>query len=290
LQTTLRPGLDRVLAPNPSPMTESGTNSYVLGERTLCIIDPGPDMEPHRAALMAAIDGRKVSHIIVTHSHLDHSALAPRLSDTVGAPVLAYGPAGSGRSAVMKRLAASGLRSGGEGIDTAFQPDATLSCGEVIAGDGWQLRVIHTPGHLGNHICLRWEDALFTGDHAMGWASTLVSPPDGDLTDFMASCERLLAEGSTSLYPGHGAVVTDGPARLRALVAHRLQRESQILAHLDKGPQTPQRLTEQIYTDIPSALLPAAQRNILAHLIDLQERNLVTANPAPSESARFQRT
>ncbi|WP_295317652.1 MBL fold metallo-hydrolase, partial [Roseobacter sp.] len=188
------PGLRRILAPNPSPMTFRGTNTYLLGTRDLAVIDPGPVSEPHlRAILDAVLPGQRISHIIVTHAHLDHSPLAAGLSAATGAPVLGFGPAHAGRSTVMTRLALTGMAEGGEGIDTAFSPDETLADGDIIEGDGWSLEVLHTPGHIGNHICLGWGNRCFTADHVMGWASSLVSPPDGDLTDFMASCARLMA-------------------------------------------------------------------------------------------------
>lgn len=284
----IRPGLIRVLAPNPSPMTERGTNSYVLGGAGVCVIDPGPDMPAHLQALLTVIGGRPVSHIIVTHSHLDHSALAPRLSGITGAPVLAFGAAGTGRSSVMTALAEAGLQGGGEGIDSTFHPDIPLPDGAVIAGADWQLGVIHTPGHLGNHICLGWHDAVFSGDHAMGWASSLVSPPDGDLTDYMASCDRLLGLGPACLFPGHGPMVKDAKARLTAIIVHRRAREGQIMQTLTRGRANVATITAAIYTDTPPALRPAARRNVLAHLVDLHQRKLVDANPGLINDAVFQ--
>ena len=284
---SLEPGLTLVLAPNPSPMTEAGTNSYLLGHDSLAVIDPGPDDPRHRAALLAAIGGRRVSHVIVTHSHLDHSPLARPLARTLGAPVLAFGGAQAGRSAVMERLAAEGLAGGGEGIDHAFVPDEILPDGARITGDGWEIEALHTPGHIGNHLCLRWGDAVFTGDHVMGWASSLVSPPDGDLTDFMTSCARLARWPARVYYPGHGAPVTDPAARLAWLVAHRQGREAQIRAALGPAPVTVPALTRRLYADVPSALLPAAERNVFAHLVDLCSRGLARAHPRLSFDAVF---
>ena len=268
-------------------MTYLGTNTYILGQETLCIIDPGPDDPAHLAALLACIGGRKVSHILLTHSHLDHSALCRPLARLTDAPVLGFGNSLSGRSAMMTTLA--GLEAGrsGEGVDAGFIPDLTVSDGALITGSGWQLQVLHTPGHLGNHICLRWGDAVFSGDHVMGWASSMISPPDGDLTDFMRSCHRLRASTPAILYPGHGDPVTDTIGRIDWLLAHRTAREAQILAGLARGPMTIATLTAAIYVDTPPLLHAAAARNVYAHLIDLTGRNLLQADPALCASARF---
>lgn len=267
---TLEPGLRRVLAPNPSPMTYRGTNTYLLGTHDLAVIDPGPDNAAHLAALLAACGpGQRISHIIVTHSHLDHAPLARGLAHATGAPVLAFGNACAGRSAVMTQLVAAGLAERGEGIDHDFDPDVKVQHGHVITGEDWNLDVIHTPGHLGNHIALGWKDACFTGDHVMGWASSLVSPPDGDLTDFMSSCARLAQQDWRVFYPGHGAPIHAPKARLDWLIAHRRTREAAILAVLVNGPATANEIANQVYAETPQALIPAATRNVLAHLIDL---------------------
>ncbi|WP_435661082.1 MBL fold metallo-hydrolase [Leisingera caerulea] len=288
--TELEPGLRRILAPNPSPMTYRGTNTYLIGTGSLAVIDPGPESAPHLEAILAAVQpGQQITHIIVTHSHLDHSPLARGLSQATGAPVLGYGGAGAGRSDVMARLAASGLAGGGEGIDTQFAPDITVRDGEVISADGWELEVIHTPGHLGNHIALAWGDACFTADHVMGWASSLVSPPDGDLTDFMASCRRLRQRRWRVFHPGHGAPVTDPAGRLDWLIAHRESREAAILQALAQAPATARVLAEQIYTETPPSLLNAAERNVFAHLVDLSGRGLAAPQGTLSAAAVFER-
>ncbi len=286
----LAPGLRRILAPNPSPMTHRGTNTYLLGTGDLAVIDPGPDIPAHQEAILAALQpGQRISHIIVTHSHVDHSPLARPLSAVTGAPVLAYGDAQAGRSAVMTGLALAGLAGGGEGIDHLFRPDRTLRDGDIIDGGDWALEVIHTPGHLGNHIALGWGDACFTADHVMGWASSLVSPPDGDLTDFMASCHRLRAGSWQVFHPGHGAPVSDPLGRLDWLISHRLAREASILSALSDGPATAHSLAERIYTDTPAALLPAAERNVLSHLIDLQGKSRVAPEGPLAAHATFRR-
>ena len=283
-------GIERVLAPNPSPMTYWGTNSYLLGETSVAVIDPGPASKAHLDNLVASIGGRKVSHILVTHSHIDHSPAARPLAEITGAPVLAFGNSAAGRSPTMDRLSTQGLAGGGEGVDPDFAPDILLADGDLVEGDEWRLEVFHTPGHFGNHLCLKHGDDLFSGDHVMGWASSLVSPPDGDLTDFMASTRRLTEIGAARALPGHGHPVDNLDARLRWLIDHRLSREAQILAALASGPATCRALTVAIYTDVAPALLPAAARNVFAHLVDLTGRGFVLATPQLSVNATFSMT
>ncbi len=285
----LAPMIRRIVAPNPSPLTGPGTNTYLVGRGAgLALIDPGPALPAHQSAILAALrPGEAIRHILVTHAHRDHSALAPAMAQATGARVLAYGDALSGRSDVMQRLVASGLTGGGEGADTGFQPDILLQDGERVTGDGWVLTALHTPGHMGGHLCLALGDVLFSGDHVMGWSSTLVSPPDGDMGAYMASLARLAQQAWSQFLPGHGAAITDPAARMAALKDHRLAREAAILAALALAPLTPAALTARIYTDTPAPLLPAAQRNVLAHLVDLAARNLITAAPALTADAIF---
>ena len=285
---TLEPGLRMVLAPNPSPMTGAGTNSYIVGQGSVAVIDPGPARRDHLDAIIAALEpGERVSHILVTHSHLDHSPLARPLAEATGAPVLAFGPATAGRSALMNRLARDGLTAGGEGIDSDFRPDECIKDGDLITGNGWRISVLHTPGHFGNHLCFLWRDTAFSGDHVMGWASSLVSPPDGDMGAYMASLDRLAASGAVRLYPGHGAPVPEAAGRIAELVAHRKSRESAVLAALAERPSDAQSLAARIYTDTPPALMPAAARNVLAHLLDLMDRKQVEPLDKPGAGARF---
>ncbi|MCZ0812227.1 MBL fold metallo-hydrolase [Roseovarius sp. EGI FJ00037] len=281
-------GIRRILAPNPSPMTFRGTNTYLLGESGLAVIDPGPADEAHLSAILGAVKpSQRITHILVTHAHLDHSPLAARLAEETGARVHAYGGAQDGRSAVMKRLAASGLGDGGEGIDHGFRPDIRLADGESVEGAGWRITALWTPGHLGNHLCFQSRDAIFSGDLVMGWASSLVSPPDGDLTDFMASCQRLKSVGAQIFHSGHGAPIEDPLARLDWLIAHRRSREAAILKELRSGPATAQALADRIYSDTPTSLMPAATRNVLAHLIDLMGQTLAAPIDPLSSRARF---
>ena len=287
---TLENGVRRIVAPNPSPMTYRGTNTYIVGTRDLAVIDPGPESDTHLQAILDAVGAdQKITHIIVTHTHLDHSPLARSLAAATGATILAFGDATAGRSDAMKALAASGMVGGGEGIDVDFQPDQMVEDGDFINGSDWQLEVIHTPGHIGNHICLSWNDLCFTADHVMGWASSLVSPPDGDVTDFMESCAKLEDYDWRVFYPGHGAAINDPSERLDWLIDHRLNREAAILDLLEDAPATARELAKAIYTDTPPALLGAATRNVLAHLIDLVGQTEVSAIGAVSEDAQFLR-
>ena len=270
------PNVRRILAPNPSPMTFRGTNTYLVGSKDVAVIDPGPDDAAHLSAILDAIGpGQTVTHIVVTHAHLDHSPLAKDLSKETGAPIYAFGGPEAGRSDVMCALAASGLAGGGEGIDLAFDPDRIVAEGDMLEGSDWRLEVIHTPGHFGNHISLAMGDVCFVGDHVMGWASSLVSPPDGDLTDFMASCRKLLSREWRVFHAGHGAPITDPVARLNWLVTHRLGREAEILKALREGGATARQLAERIYVETPAALVPAATRNVFAHLVDLHGKKVV---------------
>ncbi|MFT3973730.1 MAG: MBL fold metallo-hydrolase [Amaricoccus sp.] len=273
----LAPGLRVVTAPNGGPMTFTGTRSYVLGTGEVAVIDPGPDDPRHLAALAAAVAGERVAAVLVTHAHRDHSAGAAAFAARVGAPVLAHGDPAGARSPAMAALAATPGIGGGEGIDPGFRPDERIGEGRVIAGPGWTLTALATPGHTADHLSFAWAegDALFSGDHLMGWATTLISPPDGDLGAFRASVARVIARGDAVLYPGHGAPVGDPAGLARRVLAHRDRREAQIRAALTAGPSTVPALVAALYADVDPRLHPAAARNVLAHLIDLTERGVV---------------
>lgn len=261
----LADGLQVVTAPNASPMTFTGTRSYILGDSEVAVIDPGPNDPAHFAALQKAIGGRRVSHVLVTHSHVDHSPLA----QAFGAPVLAFGPSGAGMSDVMQGLV--GLE-GGEGIDTDFAPDMLVGDGDVIKGAGWEVVAVYTPGHMSNHLCFAFEGGLLSGDHVMAWSTTLVSPPDGDLTQFMASLRKLQGRDDARYFPGHGPVLENPQAMLAYQIAHRLEREAQILEAL---PGKIPAITAAVYKGLDSQLLPMAARNVFSHLIDLYQRGIV---------------
>ncbi|WP_224814519.1 MBL fold metallo-hydrolase [Hasllibacter sp. MH4015] len=285
----LEDGVRRITAPNPSPMTFTGTQTYLIGEGEVVVIDPGPAMEAHLRAILGALEpGERVAQILVTHSHLDHSPLARPLAEATGAPVLAAGPSDWGRSAVMRALADAGGLGGGEGVDESFAPDTQIKEGDNVEGAWGRIDVLATPGHMANHLSFAWNGTLFSGDLVMGWSTSLVSPPDGDMTAFLASTTRLAARDDRVYYPGHGEPIPDPQDRANALIAHRKKREAQIMAALeDLGPSTASELARAIYTDVAPALLRAAERNVLAHLIDLTEKSATLPESEIAANARF---
>lgn len=286
----LAPDLVAVTAPNAGPMTFTGTRTYILGRADVAVIDPGPADPAHLDAVEAALPrGGGVGAILVTHGHLDHSAGARALQDRTGAPIHGHGE--RVRSPVMERLAAAGALGGGEGVDAGFAPDVRLADGAVVTGAGWRLEAVHTPGHLGDHLCFAWAGtgALFSGDTVMGWATTLISPPDGDLGAFLASLRRLRVRRDRTYHPGHGGPVRDPRGMIDWQLAHRAEREGQIRAALEGGAASAAELVEMVYPDLAAALRPAAARNVLAHLIDLAERGLVRSRGPLAAAAVFER-
>jgi glyoxylase-like metal-dependent hydrolase (beta-lactamase superfamily II) len=273
------PGVVRLTARNPSPFTFHGTNSYLVGHDSLAVIDPGPDDEDHFQALLKAIDKRPVSHILVSHTHRDHSPLAARLQEATNATVLAQGPhrpARPLRAGETGRLDASG--------DMEFQPDRAVSDGEPIHGDGWTLRAILTPGHAANHavFALEGTGVLFSADHVMGWSTTIVAPPDGAMADYMCSLEKLIERDDRLLLPGHGGPVRAPRTFMRGLRTHRRMRERAILERIRKGDRTIAAMVAAIYRDTDPRLHGAAGLSVLAHLEDLVQRGLVSTDGAPA--------
>jgi glyoxylase-like metal-dependent hydrolase (beta-lactamase superfamily II) len=276
------PLIRRVIAANPGPFTYTGTGTYLVGrpERGagVAVIDPGPLDEGHLAALLAAVEGQIVSHVLVTHTHRDHSPLARRFARAVGAPVLAARPPA-------RVVHVSGALD--EEDDETFAPDAVLNGGEILEGDGWTIEAMATPGHASNHMAfaLREENALFSGDHVMGWSTTVVAPPDGDMTAYMASLDAVIARGFSTLWPTHGAPVTEPAPFLEAYRAHRLEREAQIVAQLTAGPRRIKDMVPTLYAAIEPRLWPAAGLSVWAHLIGLERAGRVRAEPGPEMDA-----
>jgi len=264
---TLSPLVRRVLAYNPSPFTYTGTGTYIIGTGTVAVIDPGPDDTGHIAALIDAVAGETVSHIVITHTHKDHSPAAPALQAATGAQIV-----GCARLV----LDDAGPRADA-GFDATYAPDAVLRDGEAVGGADWTLTALHTPGHTSNHLCfaLAQERALFTGDHVMGWSTTVVAPPDGDMASYMSSLALLLDRDDAVYYPTHGAPVTDPQRFVRGLMTHRRQRETQILNALAAGPSTIAAMVAVMYAHVDQRLHPAAGLSVLAHLIDLRNRGRV---------------
>lgn len=288
----IAPGVRRLTVENPSPMTFTGTQTYLVGEGEVAVIDPGPARPGQTDLILAALDrGERVGAILVTHTHVDHSPGAAPLHEATGAPVWAFGGHGEGMSAMMTDLAASGADlGGGEGADRAFVHHETLKDGEAMEAGGVRLTAIHTPGHLSNHLSFASEDgAVFTGDMIMGWATTMVSPPDGDMAAFMASLDRLGArEGDRVFYPGHGGPVEDPAGMIAHQRAHRLAREAQIVEALAGfGEATPMELTRAIYTDVDPRLHGAAARNVFATLLGLVAEGRAEADGVIRPEARF---
>ena len=284
----LQDGLMRLVAPNPSPMTSTGTNTYILGRKELLIIDPGPNSEAHLRNIMEVIpNNTKVTHILITHSHLDHSGLAPKLSKILNAPTLAFGTALDGLSNDMKRICKMGLTSETFGIHTEFVPDHFLEDKEKISSLEWEVVAHHTPGHLSNHICYQYLDKLFTGDHIMEWSTSVISPPEGDVSQFINSCEKIYNLHCKKFYPGHGIPVENPSERIVELIEHRKKREAEILNFLKNRDATISQITKKIYLNIDQNLLSVASRNVKAHLVDLIIKKQVTVDDISSDTAMY---
>jgi glyoxylase-like metal-dependent hydrolase (beta-lactamase superfamily II) len=258
----LTPRLRCVTCDNPSLFTFKGTNTYILGRGRVAIIDPGPESPAQTAAILAATKGETIEKIIITHTHGDHSPGTAALKAATGAETYAYAPHGEG---AMQDWPFKSSEHG----DVDFRPDHRVPDGGLIRGEGWTLEALYTPGHISNHLCfaLKEDNALLSGDHVMGWSTSIVSPPDGDMAAYMASLDKLLPRKETVYYSGHGAPITDPLTLVNGFIAHRLEREDQILDCVEKGPMTIPAMVELMYTAVPRALHGAAARSVLSHII-----------------------
>lgn len=266
---TLSPLLRRMICPNPGPFTFTGTCTYIAGRGTVTVIDPGPVNDEHLTALLRALDGESVEAIAVTHTHIDHSPLAPALQDKTGAKIIGCAAHVEIRNDASGRLDAS--------HDLDYAPDLLMGDGDVFEGAGYTLQAIATPGHASNHLCfaLPQDNALLCGDHVMAWSTTIVAPPDGQMSDYMTSLEKLGARGESVFWPGHGAPVLDPQCYCRALAHHRRQREHSIIAAIATQPDRIPGLVDRIYKGLDERLKPAAALSVLAHLEDLVARGII---------------
>jgi glyoxylase-like metal-dependent hydrolase (beta-lactamase superfamily II) len=304
------PLIRRVVADNPSKFTYLGTGTYVVGQGEVAVIDAGPLLEPHVEALAAALEpGERVTHLLVTHTHIDHSPATAPMKDRTGAPSYGFGPHGAvpaddpsdrivfgdpeadGDPSRTERPASGELR---EGADTAFRPDVTLRHGDAVSGPGWTIEAVHTPGHTSNHLCyaLREEGALFSGDHVMGWSTTVIVPPDGNLGAYLSSLRLLLDRDDDVYWPTHGPPITDPKPFVQAYLDHREERTEQILGVLRGGPTAIPDIVRQVYADVPKPLWVPAAMSTHAHLLQLVEDGAVRADGdgTPRRTARYELT
>jgi glyoxylase-like metal-dependent hydrolase (beta-lactamase superfamily II) len=278
---TVTPLIRRVVARNASPYTFKGTGTYIVGHGTVAVIDPGPALPDHVDALLAALRGETVSHIVVTHTHHDHSPAAAVLKRATGAPTIGFGPHGIG----------SALDVGGseESADRDFVPDMAIGDGDVIAGPGWHLAAVHTPGHTSNHLCfaLPEEKTLFSGDHVMGWSTSVISPPDGNMTDYLRSLDKLLPRDDAVYWPTHGPAIPEPQRHVQSFIAHRRERRDAILHQLAAGETTIPEIVAAVYPGLDPRLRGAASRSVLAHVFELLGEQRVVSDGPPSLTARY---
>ena len=274
-------GIRRVIARNPSPFTLYGTGTYIIGRGRVAVVDPGPADEAHIDAILQATTGETITHMLVTHTHMDHSPGCRLLAAYTDASTYGYGGHGAGKIAEGVVVE--------EGGDMDFQPDVIVRDGDVVEGDGWSVACVHTPGHTSNHICYAFgeEAVLFSGDHVMGWSTSVVSPPDGDMANYMDSLELLLDRDDAVYWPTHGPSITDPKTHVRAFIAHRREREAQILGQLAAGAQRIADMVPVMYENVPSYLHPAAARSVLAAMALLVERGEVACEGELDVDARY---
>jgi glyoxylase-like metal-dependent hydrolase (beta-lactamase superfamily II) len=278
---SVAPGIRRIVANNPGPFTFRGTGTYVVGEGEVAVIDPGPDLAEHVDALLAGLTGERITHILVTHTHRDHSPAAAAVKAATGAPTYGFGPHAGGRRGE------AGVEEGG---DWDFTPDIVVRDDDEITGPGWRFEAVHTPGHTSNHLCFALSDSgiLFSGDHVMGWSTSVIAPPDGDMAAYMTSLDKLLQRRDSVYWPTHGPAITEPHDHVRAFVAHRHEREAGVVACLDAGVTRIDAMVERLYVGLNPNLRRAAARSVLAHLIDLIGRGVAICDRPPTVDATYQ--
>jgi glyoxylase-like metal-dependent hydrolase (beta-lactamase superfamily II) len=308
----LSPLIRRVVARNPNPFTFTGTGVYLVGRGEVAVIDPGPTLDDHLDAVLGALEpGERIGHLLVTHTHTDHTAAVPRMVERTGAPTYGFGPHGpvpaedpldkvsfdehftdEERAAFEKAWRETPDELKREGPDQDFAPDVEVSDGDVIAGPGWTMEAVHTPGHTSNHVCfgLREEQVLFTGDHVMGWSTSVISPPDGDLFDYLNSLRKLLDRRDRRYWPTHGPAIDNPQDYVQSFLDHRLHRERQIIVALEAGPTTIKAVVPSMYADVDKRLWRAAANSVYAHLLALHREGRVTVEAEPSLTATWSLT
>lgn len=277
----ISPAIRRVLCPNSGPYTYTGTGTFIVGTGNVAVIDPGPKNDVHLQAILDATKNETISHILVTHTHADHSPLAMPLAEISGANTYAFS-AHSGENE-------DGLAAMEEGVDKNFTPTHTLKDGEKIKGDGWTLKAVHTPGHTSNHMCfaLEEENTLFSGDHIMAWSTSIIIPPDGDMADYMNSLERVLADNYSVLRPTHGPAIIEPRPFIEALIAHRIDRADAIISAVASGTSGVKEIVEQVYQGLPQNLHNAAAMSALSHLILMVNDGRIKCDGKPSLASKF---
>jgi glyoxylase-like metal-dependent hydrolase (beta-lactamase superfamily II) len=276
------PGIRRIVARNPGPFTFRGTGTYVVGDGEVAVIDPGPDLDEHVASLLAGLAGEQITHILITHTHRDHSPAAAAVKAASGATTWGFGPHAGGRR---------GDPAVEEGGDWDFAPDVRVRDGDSIAGKGWRFEAVHTPGHTSNHLCFALPESgvLFSGDHVMGWSTSVIAPPDGDMSAYMASLDKLLGRRDAVYWPTHGPAITEPQDHVRAFIAHRREREAGILECLDAGAERVEAIVDKLYLGLEPGLRRAAGRSVHAHLLDLAARGIVDSDGPATIEAHYRR-
>ena len=276
-------GIRRIVANNPSPFTFKGTNTYLIGTGDLAIIDPGPDLDNHFDAIMEATRGRAVTHIILTHTHRDHCDIVPRLTEETGAPLFAF------QFPVIKRYDGSGGKTGDTHFSSDLEPDHIIKDQDVIKGQGWNLKALYTPGHAPDHLCFSAVESgvLFSGDHVMSWNTSVIAPPEGSMSDYIRSLEKLMTRDEVTYFPGHGGRIENPKRLVKAYLVHRSWRESAIFDCIKNGKGNISDITNSIYSGLDEAVKPAAERSVWAHIIRLVETQRIKTDDDPTLEATY---